>query len=426
MYLQTSGAKYNASIMNIEYDDSETAKELAAETREFVEESVLPKEREMLRNREMLEDREMDEMIEELQEEARERGLYAPQIEEEYGGQGYDLRDVLPTFEEAGKSLLGASALRVDAPDEGNMHTLELVGTEEQKERWLRPLVDDEITSGFSMTEPMQGAGSDPKMIQTTAEKDGDEWVINGHKWWTTQGVEADVYLVMARTDQDAHPYQACSIFLVPRDADGVEVVRDVPHMGDSGVSHAEMRYDNVRVPEQNLLGGENAGFMVAQQRLGPARLTHCMRFSGMADRALDIAVAYSDERHAFDEKLSEKQSLRFGVVEEKTRLHAVRTMVRHAAKEIAEGNQARVEVAMSKYYAANVAQDAIDTAVQACGGNGIGKDLPLADFYENVRSFRIVDGADEVHKRSIAKRIFDEENIDESELENVTRFGEW
>ncbi len=412
--------------MNLQYDDSETAKELADETREFVEESVLPREREMLRNREMLENHEIDDVVAELQEEAKERGLYAPQIHEEYGGQGYGLRDVLPTFEEAGRSLLGAKALRVDAPDEGNMHTLELVGTDEQKEEWLIPLVEDEVTSAFSMTEPIQGAGSDPKMIQTKAEKDGDEWVINGHKWWTTQGVEADVYLVMARTDEDAHPYQGCSIFLVPADTDGVEAVRDVPHMGDSGASHAEMRYDDVRVPEENLLGDENAGFIVAQQRLGPARLTHCMRFTGMADRALDIAVAYIDEREAFGESLSDKQALRYEIVDQKTRLHAVRTMVRHAAKELDKGNRARVEVAMSKVFAANVTQEAIDTAVQACGGNGIGKDLPLADFYENVRSFRIVDGADEVHKRSIAKRVFDEENIDGTELENLTRFGEW
>lgn len=412
--------------MKLEYDDSETAKRLADETREFVEESVLPREKELLRNREKLEDHDIDDMVEELQEEARERGLYAPQIDEEHGGQGYDLREVLPTFEEAGRSLLGAKALRVDAPDEGNMHTLELVGTEEQKEEWLEPLVENEIASGFSMTEPMQGAGSDPKMIQTTAEKDGDDWIINGHKWWTTQGVEADVYLVMARTDEDQHPYQGCSIFLVPADAEGAEVVRDVPHMGDSGVSHAEMRYDDVRVSDDALLGAENSGFMVAQQRLGPARLTHCMRFTGMADRALDIAVAYIDEREGFGGSLSDKQALRYDIVDQKTRLHAVRTMVRHAAKEIAEGNRARVEVAMSKVYAANVAQDAIDTAVQACGGSGIGKDLPLADFYENVRSFRIVDGADEVHKRSIAKRVFDDENIDKTELEEITRFGEW
>jgi acyl-CoA dehydrogenase len=413
--------------MEIEYDDSETAREYAEETHDFVENVVIPRERELLRNRDDFEDiSELNEIIEELREEARDRGIYAPQIPEEYGGQGLGLSDVLPAFEEAGRSLLGPSALRISAPDEGNMHTIELVGTEKQKERWLRPLVEGDIQSGFSMTEPMQGSGSDPKMIQTKARRDGDDWVIDGHKWWTSQGVEADVYLVMARTDEDAHPYRGCSIFLVPADADGVEVVRDVPHMGESGMSHAEMRYDGVRVPDDAMLGSENAGFIVAQQRLGPARLTHCMRFAGMAERALDIAVAYASERGAFGERLADKQETRFKIVDSHTRLHAARTMVRHAAGEIEDDKRARVEVGMCKTFAANAAQDAIDTAVQVCGGNGIGKDLPLADFYENVRAFRIVDGADEVHKRSIAKRVFDEEAVDESELENVTRYGEF
>ena len=229
----------------------------------------------------------------------------------------------------------------------------------------------------------------------------------------------------MARTDEDAHPYRGCSIFLVPADADGVEVVRDVPHMGESGMSHAEMRYDNVRVPDGAVLGTENAGFMIAQQRLGPARLTHCMRFAGMAERALDIAVAYASERRAFGERLADKQETRFKIAEAHTRLHAARTMVRHAAGEIEDDKRARVPVAMCKTFAAKAVQDAVDTAVQVCGGNGIGKDLPLADFYENVRAFRIVDGADEVHKRSVAKRVFDDA-ADESELENLTRYGEF
>ena len=413
--------------MEIQYDDSEKAREYAERTRGFLDEVVIPRERRLLRNREGLESRdELNTVIEELREEARDRGVYAPQMPEEYGGQGLSLTDVLPTFEEAGRSLLGPSALRISAPDEGNMHTIELAGTDGQKKRWLRPLVEGEAKSAFSMTEPHDGAGSDPKMIRTTARREGDEWVIDGHKWWTTQGVEADVYLVMARTDEDAHPYRGCSIFLVPADADGVEVVRDVPHMGESGMSHAEMRYDDVRVPDDAMLGTENAGFMIAQKRLGPARLTHCMRFAGMADRALDIAVAYANERQTFGESLADKQETRFKIVDARTRLHAARTMVRHAAGEVEDDKRARVEVGMSKVFAANVAQDAIDTAVQVCGGNGIGKDLPLADFYENVRAFRIVDGADEVHKRSIAKRVFDEEEVDESELENITRYGEF
>ncbi len=404
----------------MEYDDSERAREVAARAEEFVDEVVIPAEREAMA------DRPVDaETVERLREEARERDLYGPQLPEEYGGLGMDFRDVLPTFEQAGRSLLGAAAMRVDAPDEGNMHTIELVGTDEQKERWLAPLARGEIRSGFSMTEPMQGGGSDPKMLRTTAENEGDEWVIDGHKWWTTQGSAADVLIVMAKTDPDAHPYEGASLFLVPADADGVEIVRDIPHMGGGlrGGGHAEIVYDDVRVPESALLGTENAGFLHAQQRLGPARLTHCMRFSGMAQRALEVAKAYASERESFGSTVADKQAVRYAIADAETDLAAARSLVRQTARQIAGGDEARVPVSMSKVFTANVVQEAIDTAVQVCGGSGIGKDLPLADFYENVRSFRIVDGADEVHKRVIARDAF--EDVNSAELANVPRYGE-
>ena len=402
----------------MEYNDSETARDLAERARAFMDEVVLPTERAQPGGEPVGE-----ETIADLREQARERDLYAPQIAEEYGGMGMDFRDVLPLFEQAGRSILGAPAMRVDAPDEGNMHTFELVGTDEQKGEYLKPLVAGDISSGFSMTEPMDGGGSDPKMLRTTAEKDGDEWVINGHKWWTTQGSAADVLLVMARTNEDAHPYEGCSFFLVSPDVDGVEIVRDIPHVGASvvGESHAEIKYNDVRVPEEHLLGERDQGFQHAQQRLGPARLTHCMRFSGMATRALDVAKAYLSEREGFGSPLADKQALRYEIAEAETRLHAVRATVRDAADKIAAGEEARIEVAMSKVFAANATQDAIDTALQCCGGNGIGKDLPIGDFYEAVRAFRIVDGADEVHKRVIARDAF--EDVDEAELEALTRY---
>ncbi|WP_276260555.1 acyl-CoA dehydrogenase family protein [Haloglomus litoreum] len=404
--------------MELAFDDSETARELVERTRAFMDEVVIPTERE-----EFLSGGDMtDAVIEALRAEARDRGLYAPQLPEEYGGLGLDFRDVLPMFEEAGRSLLGPPALRVDAPDEGNMHTIEMVGTDAQKEEWLRPLVAGEYTSAFSMTEPMQGGGSDPKMLQTTAEKDGDEWVIDGHKWWTSQGDEADVLLVMARTNQEAHPYEGCSFFLVPPDTEGVELRREVPYLGDAwGIGHPEVIYDGVRVPEENLLGPKDEGFQIAQRRLGPARLTHCMRFSGMAQRAISVAKAYVHEREGFGEALSNKQSLRFKIARAETRLYAVRTQVRHAARQIARGNEARTEVAMCKVFAANVVNDIIDDMLQLCGGNGIARDLPIAHFYEEVRAFRIFDGADEVHLRSIARASF--ENVDREELATVTRF---
>ncbi|GAA0655891.1 acyl-CoA dehydrogenase family protein [Salarchaeum japonicum] len=404
----------------MEYDDSERAVEFAEKTREFVDEVVIPVERDVLGG-----DPISDDQLDALREEARDYGVYAPHLPEEYGGHGLSYRDMLPVFEEAGRSLLGAPAIKVEAPDEGNMHTLETFGTEAQKEEYLRPLVQGEIRSAFSMTEPIQGGGSDPKMMATTAEKDGDEWVINGHKWWTTQGTEADVLIVMAVTDPDAHPYEGCSLFLVDADTPGVNVVRDIPHTGGNvtGIGHAEIEYDDVRVPEDALLGELNEGFSHAQARLGPARLTHCMRYSGMAQRALDVAKAYISEREAFGEPLSEKQALRFEIADAETNLHAARTMVRHAARQINQGNEARIPVAMTKVFAANTCQNVIDQAIQMCGGNGIGKDLPLADFYESVRQFRIVDGADEVHKRVIARDALSDADEHAFELEALTRF---
>jgi len=404
--------------MEFEYDDSETAEELVRRTRAFMNEVVIPREREdFLGGGDMTE-----ELITELRAEAKDRCLFAPQISEEYGGLGLDFNDVLPMFEQAGRSLLGPPALRVDAPDEGNIHTIEMVGTDEQKDEWLVPLVKGEYTSAFSMTEPAPGGGSDPKMIKTTAEKDGDEWIINGHKWWTSQGTDADILLVMARTNETAHPYEGCSFFLVPTDTDGIEFPRNVPYLGDSwGINHPEVIYDDVRIPEENLLGPKDEGFQIAQRRLGPARLTHCMRFSGMARRSINVAKAYVSEREGFGENLSEKQSLRFKIARAETRLHAVRTQVRHAARQIAAGKEARIEVAMCKLFAANVVNEIIDDMLQLCGGNGMARDLPISYFYEEVRGFRIFDGADEVHLRSIARESF--EDVDESELEMVTRF---
>jgi acyl-CoA dehydrogenase len=402
----------------MEYHDSEQAQELAQRARAFVDDVVIPAERELEGGTKV-----PDSVIDELRKEARERDLYAPQIGEEHGGMGMDFRDVLPLFEEAGRSLIAPAAMRVDAPDEGNMHTLELAGTEEQQERWLRPLLEGDLTSAFAMTEPRQGGGADPKMIKTVAEKDGDEWVIDGHKWWTTNGGEADFFITLARTDQESHPYAGCSLIIVPESTPGLTVERDIPHLGDDVAAHvhSEITYDGVRVPEENLLGEEGEGFTIAQKRLGPARLTHCMRYSGMATRALEVAKAYTSEREGFGSPIADKQGVRFDIAEAETELHAARTMVRHAADEIAQGNEARVEVSMSKFFTANVTEQAINTALQLCGASGIGKDLPIADFYENVRQFRIVDGPDEVHKRVIARDAYEDINLEE--LESLPTF---
>lgn len=407
----------------MEYHDSETARDTADRVQSFMEEVVLPREREALTTGETITTEEM----EGFWEQAKERDLFAPQMPAEYGGQGLDFQEMLPSFEQVGRSLIGARSIRANAPDEGNMHTLEMAGTQRQKEEWLRPLVQGEISSGFSMTEPMQGGGSDPKMLKTTARKDGDEWVLNGHKWWTTGGMNADILLVMARTDPEAHPYEGTSIILVPADAEGVNVIRNVPHLGGHSITerstgHAEIKYEDVRVPVENTVGQAGQGFQIAQMRLGGGRLTHCMRYSGMAERALDIAKAYLTEREAFGSQLADKQALRHRIGDAETRLHAARTMVRHAAREL-DHSEARIEVAMAKLFTANVTNDVIDLAVQCCGAAGIGKDLPLAHFYEHVRAFRIVDGADEVHRRSIARNAF--EDVPAAEVDAIPQFDE-
>jgi acyl-CoA dehydrogenase len=405
----------------MDYHDPEKAQEVASRVEAFMEEEVLPREREALRTGDRI---SMDE-LEEYWEMAKERDIFAPQAPTEYGGQGFEFRNMLPSFEQVGRSLFGALAIRANAPDEGNMHTLEIGANERIKEEYLRPLVQGEKWSCFSMTEPMGGGGSDPKMLQTTAEKDGDEWVINGHKWWSSQAKIADFLLVFARTDHDAHPYEGSSIILVPKDTDGVEIVRNYGVLGGHGVmetefGHAEIKYDNVRVPVENTIGEEGGGFRLAQLRLGGGRLTHCMRYSGMAERALDIAKAYMAEREAFGEPLSNKQALRHRIADAETKLHVARTASRHAAREL-DRSDARIEVAMAKTFTANVTNEIIDLAVQCCGGNGIAKDLPLAHFYEDVRAFRIFDGADEVHRRTIARDAF--EDLKTEEVEHVLRF---
>ena len=224
--------------------------------------------------------------------------------------------------------------------------------------------------------------------------------------------------LVLAQTNQEIHPYEGCSVFIVPADAPGIELVQNIPHLGSElvGKGHAEIKYNNVRVPEEHLFGTEGEGFTHVQERLGPARLTHCMRFSGMAERSLDIATAYLSEREGFGSALAENQDPRHRIAEHYTRIAAARSLIRTAANRATAGQKARIEVSMAKVFTANVTQHAIDDALQFCGANGMTKNLPIADFYETIRQFRIVDGADEVHKRTIARAAFDEPDLDELE----------
>jgi acyl-CoA dehydrogenase len=324
----------------------------------------------------------------------------------ELGGLGLNTQEIIPIFEAAGRSLLGPLAIHASAPDEGNMHLLHMFANEEQRERYLKPLAAGEIFSGFSMTEPPPGAGSDPTMLQTTAIRDGDEWVINGQKWWTSNGEVASFLIIMARTNLDVPAQKGSTLFLAPVDTPGIEIVRDIPIMTKDFGGHSEIRYKDVRVPHSAILGKEGEGFALTQARLGPARLTHCMRWTGIAQRALEIAAEYAAQREAFGKHLNEHQAVQWMLADSATDLHAGRLMIHHCAWLLAQGEQARQESSMCKVFVAETVNRVIDRAIQVCGGTGISRYVPLSQWYSAARAFRIYDGASEVHRMVIARQV--------------------
>ncbi len=320
---------------------------------------------------------------------------------------GLHIQEIAPVFEAAGRSLLGPLAMGCAAPDEGNLHLLRNWANPEQIERYLVPLARGEAFSAFSMTEPPPGAGSDPRMIQTSARYEGGAWLINGHKWLTTNGEVADFFIIMARTDMEAHPYQGCTLFIAPRDTPGINILRDVPVMGTKDFGgHVEIIYDDLRLPDSAILGEAGQGFMLAQARLGPARLTHCMRWTGIAQRALEIAAQYASEREAFGGPLTSHQSVQWMLADSAMELKMGRLLINEAAWLLAQGEQARVETSIAKLQVSEIVCRVLDRCVQICGGRGISRDLPLSTWYEKARAFRIYDGASEVHRMVVARDV--------------------
>lgn len=380
--------------------------DITRRVREFIDKEVIPVETRLRVN---AEDLTID-ILRELRRKAKAAGLWAPTMPKELGGMGLSLQEIVPVFEAAGRSLIGPIAIHCSAPDEGNMHLLHLFANDEQRESYLKPLVAGEIFSAFSMTEPPPGAGSDPTMLRTTAERDGDDWIINGHKWFTSNGEVASFLIIMAVSNPDVPTHKGATLFLAPIDAPGVEIVRDVPTMGvkDFG-GHVEIRYNNLRVPNSAILGKEGEGFALTQHRLGPARLTHCMRWTGIAQRALEIATEYAATRHAFGGPLSDQQSIQWMLADSAMELHAGRMLINHSAWLLANGEQARQETSMTKVFVAETVNRVLDRAVQICGGMGVSRDLPLSGWYESARAFRIYDGASEVHRMVVARRIIKE-----------------
>jgi acyl-CoA dehydrogenase len=354
----------------------------------------------------------LDRLYAPLQEEVRRQGLWAAHLDPELGGQGFGQVKLGLMHEILGTTVFGPNAFGCQAPDSGNSEILALAGTPEQKERWLEPLLAGDLRSAFSMTEP--GAGSDPTLLQTRAVRDGDEYVLDGRKWFTSNASIADFLIVMAVTDPDARPHARASMFLVPADAPGVTILRDVNTMehpdqpfGRLG-GHAEVLYEGVRVPASERLGPEGAGFLIAQQRLGPGRIHHCMRWLGQAQRALDMLCERSLVRYAHGSLLAEKGVVREWIADSATQLHAARLMTLHAAwvMDTQGAAAARKEISMIKVFGAQVLHDVIDRALQAHGSLGYSTDMPLEQMYRFARGARFYDGPDEVHRQTIAKLV--------------------
>jgi acyl-CoA dehydrogenase len=348
-----------------------------------------------------------------LKAQVRERGLWAAHLPPELGGQGFGQVKLGLMHEILGTSPFAPVVFGNQAPDSGNSEILALAGTEDQKEQWLYPLLAGDLRSAFSMTEP-ETAGSDPTLLRTTAVDDGDEWVINGHKWFSTNASISDFLIVMAVTDPDAHRYQRASMLIVPVDTPGVRILRDVPTMEHPyerfGVygGHAEIVYEDVRVPKDALLGARGAGFLIAQHRLGPGRIHHCMRWLGVAHRAFDMLCERAVSRYSHGSLLADKQTVQNWIADSAAQMQAARLMTLHAAwKMDAEGPAAaRQEIALIKFYGAQVLHDVIDRALQAHGALGYSSDLPLEQMYRFARAARLYDGPDEVHRQSVARQI--------------------
>src|SRR5947209_684438 len=372
--------------------------------REFVEGEVRPAEQKL---EEADNDRKaLIETIIDLRQKAKEWELWLPHMPKEWGGLGLGPVGMASVSAEAARAGIGPFVLNCQAPDEGNMHTLLHFGTDEQKERYLRPLCEGTKRSCFAMTEP-EVAGSDPTLIQTAAVGDGEGgWIINGHKWFISGARGAAFAIVIAKTDPDADPPQARnSAFIVDTDTPGWEIVRDVETMS-GGHNHCEIRLTDVRVPDSRMLGERGGGHRLGQVRLGPARLAHCMRWIGQAELALEMLVDRALHRFSHGSVLADKQAIQWMMADSAMELYAAKLMVLHAAYKIENGLPFKQEVSFAKHHVANSLWRIIDRAIQVHGALGYSTDTPLADMLKQARWARFADGADEIHQPTIARTV--------------------
>jgi acyl-CoA dehydrogenase len=374
--------------------------------RAFVAEHVMPLEDDLsLRDKH---DMILEEALEPVRARAKAEGLWCFQMPKKRGGQELGIVGMAACYEEMGRSLFGPVAFNSMAPDDGNMMVLEKTLPEHMKDQWLQPIVDGDCRSCFIMTEPMPGGGSDPMAMQTKAVKKGDRWIINGHKWFITGGEGAGIYILLAKTSDD--PRKGLTAFLFHADDPGWRIERRIPIMGpEEHGGHCELFFDGLEIPDEHRLLEVGDGLKVTQMRLGTARLTHCMRWLGMAKRALEIAAEYVTERESFGMKLAEHEGVQWMLGEAAADIHLGRLLTMHAAWKLDQGDFARKEVSMAKIHVADTLHKAIDTAIQLCGARGYSKDLPLEWMYRYARQARLVDGASEVHKMVLSRTYLNE-----------------
>ncbi len=345
-------------------------------------------------------------VLDHLRDKAKAEGLWCLQLKKETGGQELGIKGMAVCYEEMNRSIFGPVVFNSAAPDDGNMQVLEKVGTKAQKERWLQPIVRGDVRSAFVMTEPAPGSGSDPGgMMLTTATRKGDIYVVRGRKWFITGAEDSDHFILIARTSDD--PRKGLSAFLHRKDTPGFRIDRRIPIMGpEEHGGHCEVVYEDMEIPAENLLMTEGDGLKLTQIRLGPARLTHCMRWLGLAKRCVEIASEYSHNRFAFGERLSKRESVQMMMGDIAMQIEIGRMLVMKAAWELDRGGYARKEVSMAKVHVANVLHKAADTAIQINGARGYSKDTPLEWIYRYARQARLVDGADEVHKMVLHRNV--------------------
>ena len=394
--------------------------EIRVRTARIVNEEILPNEKKLWSFREGglsdAERHEIRELRKQIQNTVKKAGLWAPHLPEEYGGMGLDFLPHAYMNEILAYSVGAASLFGVVAPNSGNQKILVKYGTDEQKKKWLLPLVEGTMQSGFSMTEP-DNAGSDPRSIQTTATRDGDEWVINGHKWFTSNGKAADFLIVMCRTeDRSGSSEQNAKMtqIIVPTDAPGFTIVRGVPVWGGRS-DHCEIKYENVRVPLANQLGQTGSGHAAAQDRLGAGRIYHCMNSVGQMWRAFDLMVERSMSREVHGGLLETKQFIQGFIADSYIDIQSSRLMTLHAAEVIDSGLDPRTEISAIKIAVPAAYHRVVDRAIQVWGAAGVSGDLPLAGMYQGARTLRLADGPDEVHRVLIAKNILKQYHSGES-----------